>query len=89
METQVFGISTDFTPSLGEFAKQLKVSFPLLSDHMRDVSEKYGVLIKAMGIANRTTFVVDTDGKITHIEEGKTAIDPTGAETACSRLKKH
>jgi hypothetical protein len=40
------------------------------------------------GVANRATFVVDLDGKIQHIEEGSAAIDPTGAETACSRLKK-
>jgi hypothetical protein len=39
-----------------------------------------------VGIANRATFVVDTEGKIQHIEEGSGAIDPTGAETACSRL---
>jgi hypothetical protein len=27
------------------------------------------------------------DGKIVEIQEGKEALDPTGAETACSRLK--
>jgi peroxiredoxin len=89
MDTVVFGISTDFIASLGEFATKVKATFPLLSDHMRDVSKSYGVLIENMGIANRSTFVIDMDGKITHIEEGRTAIDPTGAETACSRLKKH
>ena len=36
-------------------------------------------------MANRATFVVDKDGKIAYIEEGNTAIDPTGAATACSR----
>src|SRR5712671_2934114 len=89
MDTVVFAISTDFIASQAEFAKQVKASFPLLSDHMRDVSKSYGVLIENMGIANRSTFVIDMDGKITHIEEGRTAIDPTGAETECSRLKKH
>jgi len=29
--------------------------------------------------------VIDKEGKIVNIEEGNTAIDPTGAETACSR----
>jgi hypothetical protein len=38
------------------------------------------------GFANRSRFVVDIDCKIQHIEEVNTAIDPTGAETACSRL---
>jgi peroxiredoxin len=37
-------------------------------------------------MANRTTFVIDVDGKIVHIEEGNGAIDPSGAEMACSRL---
>ena len=36
-------------------------------------------------MANRSTFVVDKDGKILHIEEGSGAIDPTGADLACSR----
>ena len=60
----------------------------MLSDHSRKVSELYGVLIPKMGIANRATFVVDTDGKIVNIEEGSAALDPAGAETACSRIKK-
>jgi len=84
---QILGISTDFTPSLGRFKKDLNADFPLLSDHMRKVSEQYGVLIPTMGVANRATFVVDTDGKIVSIEEGSSALDPTGAETSCSRLK--
>jgi peroxiredoxin len=40
------------------------------------------------GLANRSTFVIDMDGKIAEITEGSAAIDPTVAETACSRLKK-
>jgi len=38
------------------------------------------------GVANRATFVVDTDGKITYIEEGTTAVDISGSADACSRL---
>lgn len=55
---------------------------------MRKVSASYGVLIPERGIANRTTFVIDTEGKIQHIDEGSGALDVTGAATACSRLKK-
>ena len=36
-------------------------------------------------MANRATFVIDKEGKITYIEEGSSAIDPTGANEACSR----
>jgi len=85
---QVFGISTDNIPSQRRFAEDLKLSFPLLSDFMRTVSKQYGVLIEERGIANRSTFVIDREGRIQHIEEGKTAIDITGAETACRRIRK-
>ena len=59
----------------------------MLSDHMREVSRTYGVLNEKVGIANRTTFVLDMEGKIVNITENKEAIDVTGALTACSRLK--
>jgi peroxiredoxin len=79
-------ISTDFGPTLGHWKKELNASYPFLSDHMRKVSEQYGILITQLGVANRVTFVVDKDGKIANIEEGSVAIDPSGADTACSRL---
>ena len=50
------------------------------------MAKEYGVLLENLGMANRATFVVDKDGKIQHIEEGNGAIDPSGAELACSRL---
>jgi len=85
-EAQVFGISTDNTPSQKEFATKLEASFPLLSDFKdRSVSEKYGVLIKEMGMANRVTFVIDKEGKIIHMESGGDAIKAEGAADACSR----
>jgi peroxiredoxin (alkyl hydroperoxide reductase subunit C) len=68
--------------------EHLKLTFPLLSDFQRNVSKSYGVLLPERGFANRTTFVIDTDGKIQQIDEGAAALDPTGAETACKRIKK-
>jgi peroxiredoxin len=59
---------------------------PFLSDFAnRQVAKSYGVLIESAGVANRATFVVDKEGKISYIEEGSSAIDPTGASEACSR----
>jgi len=88
-DTKVFLISTDNTPSQKEFATKNNVTFPILSDFAkRQVAAAYGVLIKegpGEGMANRATFVVDKDGKITYIEEGGSAIDPTKALDACSR----
>ena len=59
----------------------------MLSDYKREVMKQYGVLGERSYLANRTTFVIDMDGKIAEIIEGNSAIDPTGAVTACSRLK--
>ena len=87
-DTQVFGISVDSAPTNAHWAQELGVAFPLLSDFSRKVSTDYGVLNAERGFANRATFVVDKQGKIQHIEEGKTAIDPDGAVQACSRLHK-
>ena len=88
-DTQVFGISTDNTPSQKVFADQVGATFPMLSDFSkREVAKTYGVLMPERGIANRATFVVDKEGKIQHIEEGSQAVDISGAAMACSRLKK-
>lgn len=87
MNTQVLAISTDALPTLKHWAGELKADFPILSDHMRKVSADYGVLIPEAGMANRTTFVIDKEGRIQQIEEGTAAVDPTGAATACSRLE--
>ncbi|MEP7366974.1 MAG: redoxin domain-containing protein [Acidobacteriota bacterium] len=82
----VFGISTDNIPSQKYWATEvLKVEQPLLSDFSKKTAETYGILMPS-GVANRATFVVDKDGKIQFIEEGSSAVDISGAMTACSRL---
>ena len=68
------------------FAEDIKVTFPLLSDWHRKVVEDYGILDKKSGYLRRATFVVDKDGVIRHIEEGRTAVDPTGAYQSCEGL---
>jgi peroxiredoxin len=83
---KVFGVSTDNVPSQREFAQKNNISVPFLSDFAkREAAAAYGVLNKESGVANRATFVIDSDGKITYIEEGSSAIDPVGATEACSR----
>jgi len=82
-----FAISTDNTPSLKAFAEQLSLPFPLLSDFVdRKVSKAYGVLLPKYGVANRVTFVIDKEGKISYTESGGDAIKILGAGDACSRL---
>ena len=82
------GISIDASPSNAAFAKEIGVKFPLLSDMKREVTKTYGVLNDEAQFANRTTFVVDKQGKIQHVQEGSGAIDPTNAIDLCTDLKK-
>ena len=86
-DTQVFGVSTDNTPSQKEFATKLGLGFPILSDFKdRKVSEAYGVLLPEAGVSNRVTFVISKEGKIEFMEGGADAIATLGAGDACSRL---
>lgn len=85
--TVVFGVSADDEETNARFAKELNLEFALLSDPKGEMLKKYGVYNEERKIAGRTTFVIDTQGKIVHTEEGSVAIDITGAANACSRLK--
>jgi len=82
----VLGISVDSSPANRAFAKQIGVTFPLLSDFNRTVLKEYGILNTQHGFANRTTFVVNKQGIITHIDKDREALDPTGAHDACSLM---
>src|SRR6266705_232519 len=85
-DTQIFGISVDSVYANREFAKQIGVTFPLLSDFKRTVVNQYGIFNEDGGYGNRATFVIDKNGIIQHIKEGNVAIDPTIAEDACTVL---
>lgn len=86
-ETQVFGLSVDSVPANKEFAKQIGVTFPILSDFVkRKVVKDYGVFNEERGFGNRATFVIDKEGIIQHIDEGTAAVDPTTAAEACNIL---
>jgi peroxiredoxin len=87
-ETQVLGISMDSFAANKRFAQDIAVTFPLLSDWKRKVVKDYGIFDEESGYAARATFVVDKAGIIRHIEQGRTAIDPTGAYQACSVFSK-
>ncbi|MBA4406698.1 thioredoxin-dependent thiol peroxidase [bacterium] len=73
MKAEVLGVSIDSVSSHKKFADKYDLLFTLLSDEKREVVEKYGVWKeksmygkKYMGI-ERTTFIIDEDGKIQYI----------------------
>ena len=68
----VLGISADSPFCLAKWAEQEGYSFPLLSDYGKDTITAYGVkydeLAGLKGVPKRSVFVVDTHGKIAHLE---------------------
>jgi peroxiredoxin len=82
----VFGMSVDSIPANREFAKQIEVTFPILSDFKRTVVKDYGVFNEEQGFGNRATFVIDKEGIIRHIDEGNVALDPSSVVDTCNAL---
>ncbi len=75
LKAEVLGISIDSVTSHKKFADKYKLPFTLLSDEDKIVVEKYGVWgeksmygRKYFG-TNRTSFLVDPNGKIVRIYE--------------------
>jgi peroxiredoxin len=66
----VLPISVDHTYSLEEYKAKHHMSVDLLSDFMREVSRRYGVLLEERGYANRAYFLLDDNGVIRweHVE---------------------
>ena len=62
-----FMISVDPLEQNKSFAEAQHADFPLLSDPSKEIANAYGVLSER-GIANRWTFYVGADGKITAID---------------------
>ena len=85
--TEVLGVSVDSQFANKAYAEQIGVTFPLLSDFAREVTAKYGILNDKFPVAHRTTFVIDRNGVIQHIDREADALDPTSAHAACSLLE--
>ena len=78
-----FMISVDPLEQNKSFAEAQHADFPLLSDPSKEIANAYGVLSER-GIANRWTFYVGADGKITAIDR---QVKPaTSAEDMAAKL---
>jgi len=93
-DSVVFGISIDSPAANNAFADKIGVKFPLLSDMNRKVLKQYGIL-KTYNVekeeydwAQRTTFVIDKQCTIQHVEEEASAINPNNAVAVCTKLPK-
>jgi len=61
---QVLGISIDKPEAAGTLAKELGLTFPLLSDPSMDVIRRYGMKGEAMGMADMGYAVIDRRGRL-------------------------
>jgi peroxiredoxin Q/BCP len=73
LNVPVFGISADDEKAHGKFVKKYKLNFSLLADPEHKICDAFGVWVeksmygrKYFGI-QRSTFVIDGNGKIEHI----------------------
>ena len=93
-DSVVLGISIDSPAANNAFAEKIGVKFPLLSDMNRKVLKQYGILKnynkenEEYEWAQRTTFVVDKQGVIQHVEEEESAVNPNNAVALCTKLPK-
>jgi peroxiredoxin len=72
LNANVYGISVDSPFTLEVFAQKENLTFPLLSDFNREVSQAYDVLYPELigfkGISKRSAFVIDESGVIVYSE---------------------
>src|SRR5260370_28088148 len=78
---KAWGCSMDHPNTQKRFAQSHNLPFPLLADPKGEVADSYG--IKDGSYAKRVTFVIDGEGKVLKVVEGKDAIDPRAALDAC------
>jgi peroxiredoxin Q/BCP len=71
----ILGVSPDPVKAVDKFDQKYGLGFPLLADESHEVAEQYGVWVeKSMygrtywGV-QRSTFVIDADGRIAHVIE--------------------
>ncbi|MBM4157833.1 MAG: redoxin domain-containing protein [Ignavibacteria bacterium] len=72
LNADVLAISVDSVFTQEEWAKKNQLKIPVLSDFNREVIEKYGCDYKDFlwmkGVAKRSAFVIDKEGKIQYME---------------------
>lgn len=72
LNAQVLGISVDSPFTLAKFKEDQAYQFPLLSDFNKETAGAYGALYEDFlglkGIAKRSAFVIDEEGKVIYAE---------------------
>lgn len=64
LDAQVIGASVDTVRANTKFAEKHGLTMPLLCDTERVVAAGFGVSRSMIGVARRTTFLIDPDGTV-------------------------
>ncbi len=76
---KVVGISVDSPFALNKFKEEQGLNFDLASDFNREAVEKFGCqyedLLGFKGVAKRSAFVIDKEGKVVHAQVNESAKD--------------
>lgn len=86
LNAQVVGVAVDSIFALKGWADVNRLTFPLLTDHSRQVINQYGVAFPNFGgmqgytAATRAVFVLDKTGKVQYKWVGQPGNDPPHAE---------
>jgi peroxiredoxin len=72
----VIGISGDYASSHMKWAKELGLTFTLLSDHYHKVARLYDSFDEKSGFNRRTVYVIDRSGTIAYIDMAYNAGSP-------------
>ena len=92
MNAVVFGISVDMPFSLAKFKEVNNLNFTLLSDFNKEAITAYGIkyeewIVGLKGVAKRSTFVIDADGIVKHVEVLEVAGDFPNLDAVKSTLE--
>ncbi|WP_375754537.1 peroxiredoxin [Corallococcus exercitus] len=87
VQGQVLAFSTDDAETLTRFKSELKAPFAFIPDPDGKVVGAYDVKMPVLTVSKRYTFVVGEDRKVLKVDEGKDAINVSGAIAACPLRK--
>ncbi len=86
-DVQVLAVSMDSVFANGEFASQLGIHYPVLSDKDGAVTRRYGLYNPVTHTSRRATILIGKKGKILDIQLDHNALTPKKTNEALERLK--
>lgn len=78
-------VSADDSDTQKRFRAELGATFSFVADPDAKLIELYDVKVPILTLSNRTTFVIDKDRKVTAVQTGGDALDPSRAVDAATQ----